>query len=123
MGYNALPQRLANSESAWVPLSKMTEYLLNPLNPQAGNKPADFAKMGYDLQNINILERDLISVAQNYPPIEERIFPDYATYRVEGHIATPEGGNRHMRTVWEIRPEDPRPRPVTAYPVRPPAGG
>ena len=79
--------------------------------------------MGYGIRNVDVLERDLISIAQNYPPIEERIFPDYTTYRVEGYVATPEGGNRYMRTVWEIRPDDPRPRLVTAYPVRPSAGG
>ena len=118
-----LPHRLVNAELAWIPVSKMTEYLLNPLNPQAGSKPDDFAKMGYDLRNIDILERDLISVAQSYPPIEERVFPDYVTYRVEGYIATPQDGTRYFRTVWEIRPDDPRPRLVTAYPVRPPRGG
>ncbi len=118
-----LPHRLPNAELAWVPLEKMTEYLLNPLNPQARSKPDDFAKMRYDSQNIDVLERDLISVAQNYPPIEERVFPDYATYRVEGNIATPKDGNRYIRTVWEIRPDDTRPRLVTAYPVRQPSGG
>ena len=101
----------------------MTQYLLNPFNPRADSKPDDFAKMGYHNQNIEVLERDLISIAQNYPPIEERVAPDYATYRVEGYVATPEDGNRYMRTVWEIRPDDPRPRLVTAYPVRRPSGG
>ncbi len=118
-----LPHRLPNAELAWVPVEKMTEYLLNPFNPQAGSKPGDFAKMGYGIWNTDVLARDLISVAQNYPPVEERLFPDYATYRVEGYIATPEGGNRYMRTVWEIRADTPRPRLVTAYPVRPPRGG
>ena len=101
----------------------MTEYLLNPLNPQAGSKPDDFAKMGYDKRNIEVLERDLLSVVQNYPPIEERETPDWVTYRVEGYITTPKDGNRYIRTVWEIRPDDPRPRLVTAYPVRPSVGG
>ena len=64
-----LPHRLPNAELAWVQVEKMTQYLLNPFNPQAGSKPGDFAKMGYDIRNIDVLERDLISVAQNYPPI------------------------------------------------------
>ena len=118
-----LPHRLPNAELAWVPVEKITQYLLNPFNPQAGSKSSDFARMGYSIRNIDVLERDLISVAQNNPPVEERIFPDYATYRVEGYIATPKSGNRHMRTVWEIRSDDPRPRLVTAYPVSPPRGG
>ena len=119
-----LPHRLPNAELAWVPVEKMTEYLLNPFNPQAGSKPDDFAKMGYHNQNIEVLERDLISIAQNYPPIEERITAiNTATYRVEGYIATPQDGNRYMRTVWEIRPDAPRPRLVSAYPVRRPSGG
>lgn len=118
-----LPQRLANAELAWVPVNKMTEYLLNPFNPRAGTKPDDFAKMGYGIRNIDVLERGLISIAQNYPPIEERTTPISVTYRVEGYIATPEDGNRYIRTVWETRPDDPRPRLVTAYPVRLPRGG
>ena len=118
-----LPQRLPNVELAWVPVRKMTEYLLNPFNPQAGSKPGDFARMGYHSQNIEVLERDLIRIAQNYPPIEERVEPGYATYRVEGFVVTPKGGNRYIRTVWEIRPDDPKPRLVTAYPVKPPRGG
>ena len=83
-----MPQRLENAELAWVQTSRdrfsetrqMTEYLLNPLNPRAGSEPDDFAKMGYDLRNIDVLERDLVSVAQSYPPTEERVFPDYVTY-------------------------------------------
>lgn len=118
-----LSRRLANADSAWVPVNKMTEYLLNPLNPKAGNKPDNFAKMGYDRSNIDVLERDLISVVQNYPPIDQRLTPNSVTYRVEGYIATPKDGIRYLRTVWEIRPDAPSPRLVTAYPVRPPLGG
>ena len=118
-----LPWRLANAELAWVPVNKMTEYLLNPLNPRASGKPDDFAKMGYDIRNIEVLERDLISIVKNYPPVEQRLTPNSVTYRVEEYIATPKNGNRYIRTVWEIRPEDPRPRLVTAYAVRPPTGG
>ena len=118
-----LANRLPNADLAWIPVSKMTEYLLNSLDPQAGNKPDDFAKMGYDKGNIEALERDLFSVVQNCPPVEVRETPDWVTYRVEGYIATPRDGNRYIRTVWEIRPADPRPRLVTAYPVRRPSGG
>lgn len=118
-----LPGRLANAELAWVPVDKMTEYLLNPLNPKAGGKPDNFAKMGYDRSNIDVLERDLISVVQNYPPIDQRLTPNSVTYRVEGYIATPKDGDRYLRTVWEIRTDAPSPRLVTAYPVRPPLGG
>ena len=119
-----LPQRLTNAEMAWVPVNKITDYLLNPSNPQAGSKPDDFAKMGYDNRNIEVLEHDLISIVHSNPPIEERRTPsDSATYRVEGYMSTPLGGNRFVRTVWEIRSDDPRPRLVTAYPVRPPPGG
>ena len=63
-----VPQRLANAELAWVPVNKITDYLLNPFNPHAGSKPNDFAKMGYDSRNVDLLMRDLISVVQNNPP-------------------------------------------------------
>ena len=80
-----LPQRLANAELTWVPVNKITDYLLNPFNPQAVSKPDDFAKMGYDIRNVDLLMRDLISVVQNNPPIERGRTPaDSVTYRVEG---------------------------------------
>lgn len=119
-----LPHRLPNAELAWVPLEKMTEYLLNPLNPRAGRKPQDFAQMGYDNRNVDVLERDLTGIARDNPPIEERTTAiNSTTYRVGGFVATPIGSIRYIRTVWEIRPDDPRPRLVTAYPVKPPSGG
>ena len=118
-----MPERLTNAHSAWVPVEKMTQYLLNPLNPRAGTKPNDFAEMGYDTQNIEVLERDLISVAHNYPALDERTTPISVTYRVEGYVTTPTGAQRYIRTVWEITTDDPRPRLVTAYPVRQPQGG
>lgn len=118
-----LPRRLVNADSAWVPVEKMTLYLLNPFNPRAGTKPYDFAEMGYDTQNVEVLERDLISVARNYPPTNRRTTPISVTWRVDGFVTTPSGEVRYLRTVWEIRPDDPRPRLVTAYPVRRPQGG
>ena len=84
-----LPRRLINAHSAWVPVEKITQYLLNPFNPRAGSKPSDFAEMGYDTQNIEVLERDLISVVRNYPPIDERITPISVTWRVEGFVTLP----------------------------------
>ena len=117
-----MPRRLVNADSAWVPIEKMTLFLLNPLNPRAGTKPNDFAEMGYDIQNVDVLERDLISVVRNYPALDERTTPISVTYRVEGYITTPSGVERYIRTVWEIRPTDPRPRLITAYPVRRPQG-
>ena len=154
-------RRLVNADSAWVPIEKMTLYLLNPLNPRAGQgnrvlkfqhsltrhsresgnpfslatvilaiakipwipafagmtvsgkadsiktrlpcragtKPNDFAEMGYDTQNVDVLERDLISVVRNNPVIDERTTPISITYRVEGYVTTPTGAERYIRTV------------------------
>ena len=118
-----LPRRLANADSAWVPVEKLTQYLLNPFNPRAGTKPSDFAEMGYDTENVDVLERDLISIVRNNPSTGERATPVSVTHRVEGFVTTPAGEVRYLRTVWETRTDDPRPRLVTAFPVRRPRGG
>ena len=39
------------------------------------------------------------------------------SYAVEGMMNSPDGRNPSVRTVWEIRPSDPVPRLVSAYPM------
>ena len=63
---------------------------------RAGGKAEDFAKMGYDTGNADVLERGLVSVVRNHPPFEERVASQSATYRIKGYISTPEDWHRHI---------------------------
>jgi hypothetical protein len=75
-----------------------------PVPPQASGKPDDFAKMGYHSQNIEILERGRISIAQNYPPVEF----DLGKAHTADVLFISESDIRSIRPseVWRIRPLD-----------------
>ena len=111
---------LPNAAQAWVPSAKMTRFLLDFTNPRAQEKdrPRQFTEMGYHMGNLDILERDLILVAQTYPVVTVRPTEYGINYAVDGTILTPNEMTRRIRTAWIIPHGDPRPRFTSAYPHR-----
>ena len=71
---------LPNTAQAWVPREKMTGYLLAPEQKHG----PDFIAMGYHSGNLEMLERDLISVAQTGPVVKVGQVRDGITYTVDG---------------------------------------
>lgn len=96
----------------------MTGYLLDFTNPRAAKKrrPQQFTAMGYHMGNLEVLERDLLFVAQTYSVVKIDQVRDGITYGVEGNIVIPNGQTRNIRTGWIIRYDDPRPQLTTAFP-------
>ena len=111
---------LPNAAQAWVPREKMTRFLLDFTNPRAAKKkrPQQFTAMGYHMGNLEVLERDLLYLAQTYPADDIRSVVDGTSYRVDGVIVTPNGQTRKLRTAWVIPHGDTRPRFTSAYPRR-----
>ena len=109
---------LPNAAQAWVPREKMTRFLLDFTNPRAREKdrPRQFTAMGYHMGNLEVLERDLLFVAQTYPVVKIDQVRDGITYAVDGEIVIPNGQARNIRTGWIIRYDDPRPQLTTAFP-------
>ena len=112
---------LPNAAQAWVPREKMTRFLLDFTNPRATKKkrPQQFTAMGYHMGNLEVLERDLLYLAQTYPVVNAHPVVDGMSYAVDGGIVTPSGQTRSIRTAWTIPHGDPRPRFTSAYPYRP----
>ena len=102
---------LPNAAQAWVPLAKMTGYLLAPEQKHG----QDFIDMGYHRGSLETLERDLIYVAQTYPVDDVRPLPGGLRYGMQGNVLVPSGQIRTIRTGWIIPYDDPRPRLTTAF--------
>lgn len=91
---------LPNAAQAWVPREKMTRFLLDFTNTEAvkKNRPRQFTAMGYHMGNLEVLERDLIYIAQTYPADDARPVVGGTSYRVDGGVVTPNGQTRNLRT-------------------------
>ena len=111
---------LPNAAQAWVPREKMTGYLLDFTNRIAmeKNRPQQFTEMGYHTGNLEVLERDLIYIAQSYPVVTVRPTEYGTNYGVDGTILSPNGQTRNILTAWTIPHGDTRPRFTSAYPHR-----
>lgn len=107
---------LPNRELAWIPLAKLTDYLLSPVHASGKTKARFFGAHGYWLMNATILERDLLNVARRGTLMDTSTSPFGRKFVVDGHLLTPTGADILVRTVWIIEPDDDRPRFITAYP-------
>lgn len=93
---------LPNAESAYIPLEKLTGYLLSETHAVGKSKARFFKAHGYDKDNLQLLERDLLSVPR-YNEIDEQIASPYGTkYMVRGVMETPRGTAVMVNTVWIV---------------------
>ena len=113
-----MPVRLPNSDNAYIPESKLTDYLLSDTHPVGRSKARFLNGAGFDATNVNILERELIAIAQ-LEEVREVTSSAYGTkYVVDGSVLSPNGRLIQLRTVWMIDRGLSEPRFVTGYPVR-----
>lgn len=106
-----------NRELAWIPLAKLTDYLLSAVHSVGKTKAQFFGIHGYSLTNTDILERDLLAVARTGTLVDSSVTPFGQKFIVDGQVVTPIGKNILIRTVWIIESGDDRPRFITAYPA------
>jgi Domain of unknown function (DUF6883) len=106
-----------NRENAYVPLSKLKEYLLSETHSVGKSKAKLLRSFGFSEMNIDMLMRGLISIAHSGEVKEVLSSPHGVKYVIDGSLKTPAGGSIKMRTIWIIDKDQARPRFVTAYPV------
>jgi hypothetical protein len=104
---------LPHRSEAYVPPQKLAYLLKNP------TKQGLFRSLGYNDENVHILEQSLLVIARTQPVIETSETPYGTSYVIEGHLNTPERGLWVVRTVWFIDRGTDIPRFITA---RPPKG-
>jgi hypothetical protein len=108
-----LPQRY----QAYIPLQKLTGYLLSESHNVGKSKAKFLRQHGFDESNIALLERGLLNIAQTETVINVVSSPFGTKYILDGRLKTPPGIEIIVRTVWIIEPDEPQPRFVTAYPA------
>jgi hypothetical protein len=108
--------KLPNRENAYIPLSKLTDYLLSEPHIVGRSKAKFFRALGFKETNIEILERGLLTIVRNENVVEEISSPHGTKYVIDGTLQTPIGKNISIRTVWIIDKGQDRPRFVTAIP-------
>lgn len=109
--------KLPNRENAYVPPSKLYDYLLSRTHLVGMGKARFFRSLGFDETNADILEQELISIAHSQD-VEEFVTSEYGTkYIIDGLLQIPAGKSTQVRTVWIIDIDREHPRFVTAYPL------
>ena len=107
---------LPNAENAQIPDNKITKYLLDFENPQNKGKALFYEKIGYSLENFEILRIDLQKLVKTGEVKE--ILPNIegTKYVVVGTINAPNGKTYELKTIWIIEQKHEFPRLVSAYP-------
>lgn len=109
-------RKLPHAGSAYAERAKVVSYLLNPTHSDGRGKNEFFRSFGFAPDRWQVLAETLQEVARA-SPVKDEVVTEFGTnYVVEGEMETPIGRRVWVRTVWEITPEKPAPRLVTAYP-------
>ena len=109
---------LPNAAQAYVEEKKITAYLLNDAHPQGRSKAVFFRAFGFLPENCVELADALCAQARQGVVVNTVFLPDGTQYAVDGEMNATDGRTPRVRTVWETRQDSPRPRLITAYPVR-----
>ncbi len=110
--------KLPNRNNAYIPRSKLKEYLLSESHFVGRSKAKFFRKYGFDFANLEILEEALLAIAYNNEVIEKSSSQHGEKYIIDGEMHTPVNRSVSIRTVWIIDKRDNLPRFITAYPIQ-----
>ena len=109
--------KLPNSNNAFIPKGKLTDYILSESHSVGSSKAKYFRGLGFDEKNVNQLANSLLLIAKKNEVKKVRKFTYGTNYMIEGVIKTPIGKNVEIITVWFRKSDRSRPSFVTAYPV------
>lgn len=113
-----MSDRLPNSSEAQIEQAKIVCYLLSREHPEGGSKAKFFLRCGFTVQDWEGMADALRHHARSNPVVRTVEFPYGRKYTLDCAVPTPDKRNPCIRTVWEIRSGDSRPRLLTAYPQR-----
>ncbi len=106
--------RLPNGELAIIPMEKLTGYCLNPNHSSGKHKAKVFASaLGITADNADDL-RELITQAAIQGEVIQQDSTGFGQlYKVDWMIF--DRDSIILRTIWEITPDQPSPRLVSAF--------
>jgi hypothetical protein len=108
--------KLPACELAEVPRAKIVAYLLSATHPSGRSKAGFFQRFGFTAGEWQVLADALRRHAADHGVGTIEDSPFGKRYTIEGAIASPDGRNPVIRTVWFIERGTSAPRFVTAYP-------
>jgi hypothetical protein len=104
-------------DSAHVAEAKVLDYLLALDHPVGGPKARFFLNRGFNREEWAAFAAALLSHARANRIANSRTDTWGTRYTVDCSIITPDETNPCIRVVWQVTPEDPSPRLITAHPV------
>ena len=108
---------LPKSDEAWVEEAKIVLYLLSREHPEGISKAKFFLGRGFTPENWEEMADALRHHARTNRVAREVTFEFGTKFTLDCHLPTPDQSNPCIRTVWEVRPENLKPRLVTAHPL------
>ena len=108
--------KLPNREKAYIPISKLIDYLLSETHITGKTKSKFFRLFGFNESNLEMLEQGLLAIAKTQAIAEANPSAHGTKYVIDGSLFTPLNRFVKIRTVWIIEREQDTPRFVTAYP-------
>jgi len=108
--------KLPDRDLARVERAKITDYLLSSSHPDGRSKAAFFLRVGFKVEEWELLAEALRAVGVSNPMSGVMESPHGSRYTVDGPMQAPDGRAPMTRTVWVVEPGRP-PRLVTAYPL------
>jgi len=109
--------KLPNPELAIVEIEKLQEYCLNPEHPRGRHKARVFASaVGMTSENAEELKRVLLGAVRDEEAVPGRKDDLGQRYVLQFTLSGPQG-DRSVRSVWIVRPDEGFPRLVTCYVV------
>ena len=94
----------------------MASYLLSSTHPIGRGKARFFMRFGFRDDAPEELVQALLDHVQDNAVADAEVSSYGTKYRVDGPIASPDGRNPRVSTVWMLRNGELTPRFVTAFP-------
>ena len=110
--------RLPNAERAVVEERKITEYLLSFSSRQGASKARFFTRFGFSVEQWEVFAEALRVYCAQHDVVEVEETSRGIKYVIIGVVATPDGRDPRIRSVWQIAHGTNYPRFVTARPQR-----
>jgi len=109
--------RVPNAERAFIDVSKLRDYALNPTHRVGGHKARLFAMLlGMNINDVEALRQILLSVIRAEEATLGEL-DEYGQRYVIDFLLTWQSRQAIVRSAWIIRPDEDFPRLVTCYPL------
>jgi hypothetical protein len=107
--------KLPNADRAFVDIAKLRDYSLDIVHPEGKHKARVFASaLGLIRNDANWLREQLLEIARNEDCVPGKKTNHGQRYILDFTLAH-SGKSAHLRSIWDVRPNENFPRLVTCY--------